>query len=299
MKRIGQNFYIEKQFNEQMKKLLLLLIFPIFTFAQEKATEKLELLDQASVWINNTIEIEKKINLKRLHLNMLEYFRDAILVVYKDVNQLGLSADKLIEAKEINVPELVQIQKQYDALEVSDEMKYVFNHLYSLDFEQKTWDKRLNLQKLKGFKEIDPNKFEIKFISSQKKYVTVKCLNKNISEIDFKDLEEISNHIVYFDVYEGQLDDSSIKNILSFKNLVKLDLKHNAITDKGLKLISVLENLEVINLIGTNITEKSLDIFEEFKSLKRVYLWESGIKNDQIDSFNQKQNKITLVGSLK
>ena len=71
--------------------------------AQEKATEKLELLDQASVWIHNTIEIEKKINLKRLHLNMLEYFRDAILVVYKDRNQLGLSADKLIEAKEINV----------------------------------------------------------------------------------------------------------------------------------------------------------------------------------------------------
>ena len=87
--------------------------------AQEKATEKLELLDQASVWINNTIEIEKKINLKRLHLNMLEYFRDAILVVYKDRNQLGLSADKLIEAKEINVSELVEIQSQYDALEVS------------------------------------------------------------------------------------------------------------------------------------------------------------------------------------
>ena len=87
--------------------------------AQAKATEKLEMLDQASVWINNTIEIEKKINLKRLHLNMLEYFRDAILVVYKDRNQLGLSADKLIEAKEINVSELVEIQKQYDALEVS------------------------------------------------------------------------------------------------------------------------------------------------------------------------------------
>ena len=87
--------------------------------AQEKATEKLELLDQASVWIHNTIDVEKKINLKRLHLNMLEYFKDAILVVYKDRNQLGLSADKLIEAKEINVSELVEIQKQYDALEVS------------------------------------------------------------------------------------------------------------------------------------------------------------------------------------
>jgi len=90
-----------------------------FNKAQAKATEKLELLDQASVWINNTIDVEKNINLKRLHLNMLEYFRDAILVVYKDRNQLGLSADKLIEAKEINITELKEIQKQYDALEVS------------------------------------------------------------------------------------------------------------------------------------------------------------------------------------
>ena len=91
--------------------------------AQAKATEKLQLLDDASVWIHNAIPIEKKINLKRLHLNMLEYFRDAIVSVYKDVNQLGLSADKLIEAKEINIAELKEIQKQYDALDVNVSVK--------------------------------------------------------------------------------------------------------------------------------------------------------------------------------
>ena len=94
-----------------------------FKVADKQAQEKLQLLDDASVWVHNAIPIEKKINLKRLHLNMLEYFRDAILVIYKDVNQLGLSADKLIEAKEINIAELKEIQKQYDALDVTVSVK--------------------------------------------------------------------------------------------------------------------------------------------------------------------------------
>lgn len=90
-----------------------------FNVADKQAQEKLQLLDDASVWVHNAIPIEKKINLKRLHLNMLEYFRDAILVIYKDVNQLGLSADKLIEAKEINVSELIEIQKQYESIPIT------------------------------------------------------------------------------------------------------------------------------------------------------------------------------------
>lgn len=91
--------------------------------AQQEATDKLQLLDSASVWIHNQIPIERKINLKRLHLNMLEYFRDAIVEVFKDVNQLGLSADKLIEAKEIPIAELMDIQKQYEAIKVTVEVK--------------------------------------------------------------------------------------------------------------------------------------------------------------------------------
>ena len=90
-----------------------------FKVADKQAQEKLQLLDDASVWVHNAIPIEKKINLKRLHLNMLEYFRDAILVIYKDVNQLGLSADKLIEAKEIPIADLIEIQKQYESIPIT------------------------------------------------------------------------------------------------------------------------------------------------------------------------------------
>ena len=90
-----------------------------FKLADKQAQEKLQLLDDASVWVHNAIPIEKKINLKRLHLNMLEYFRDAILVIYKDVNQLGLSADKLIEAKEIPIADLIEIQKQYESIPIT------------------------------------------------------------------------------------------------------------------------------------------------------------------------------------
>ena len=182
--------------------------------------------------------------------------------------------------------------------EVSNEMKYVINHLYALDFEQKTWDKRLKLQKLQDFKEIDLSNFEIKFISNQQKYISVKYLKESISDSDFEDLKEISDHIVYFDIYNGRIDDSMIKNLLNFKNLVKVNLKDNSITDDGIKLISGLENLEVLNLIGTSVTKKSFDAFEAFKNLKRIYLWKSGINNDEIKSFNQNQNRITLIGSV-
>jgi len=42
---------------------------------QLKAKQKLEILDEASVWISNTLSIEDKIDMKKLHFNMLEYFK--------------------------------------------------------------------------------------------------------------------------------------------------------------------------------------------------------------------------------
>jgi len=105
---------------------------------QLKAKQKLEILDEASVWIHNTIEIEKKINLKRLHLNMVEYFKDALLVVYKDQNTLGLSAEKLIEAKEFKVNELAEIQNRYEANNMV--VKFSKNYLPSCRVERKDFE---------------------------------------------------------------------------------------------------------------------------------------------------------------
>tara|TARA_B100000963_G_scaffold339237_1_gene336820 strand:+ start:608 stop:1171 length:564 start_codon:yes stop_codon:yes gene_type:complete len=107
--------------------------------AQQQATDKLQLLDNASVWIHNQIPIEKKIGLKRLHLNMLEYFRDAIVDVYKDVNQLGLSADKLIEAKEIPIAELIAIQDEYEKIKVTVEVKQNIPRVEVKRKDYETW----------------------------------------------------------------------------------------------------------------------------------------------------------------
>ena len=106
---------------------------------QLKAKQKLEILDEASVWISNTLSIEDKIDMKKLHFNMLEYFKDAILVMFSEQNTLGLSADKLIEAKEFKVNELIEIQKRY---EVND-MKVAFSnkHLPSCKVERKMFEK--------------------------------------------------------------------------------------------------------------------------------------------------------------
>ena len=184
--------------------------------------------------------------------------------------------------------------------EVSDEMKFIFNHLYALDFEQKSWDKRLKVKKinLKEFEQLNLDNFEIKFISKERKYVSVKYLKTNISINDFKDLEKIGDHIVYFSLSKDQLDNSMIKKLLNFKNLVRLDLENNSINDDGIKVLSVLENLEVLNLIGTNVTENSFDDFEKFKNLKRIYLWKTAIKKNLIKLFNQKQDKVKLIGSI-
>tara|TARA_B100001250_G_C19727366_1_gene756731 strand:- start:57 stop:626 length:570 start_codon:yes stop_codon:yes gene_type:complete len=80
--------------------------------AQKKAKEKLELLDKASAWIHNAIP-QVKVKIKTLHNDILEYFNDLVLSAYKEENTLGLSAEKLIDLKEIPIKELAAIAADY------------------------------------------------------------------------------------------------------------------------------------------------------------------------------------------
>ena len=94
-----------------------------FERKEKLINDKLSLLDKASVWINNTIPLKQTLNLKRLHLNMVECFKDVVGITYKDVNQLDLSPMKLIEVKDIKIPELKAIQREYDAIDLEVEFK--------------------------------------------------------------------------------------------------------------------------------------------------------------------------------
>lgn len=105
---------------------------------QRKADQKLEILHEASAWVQKTLNPEKRINLKRLHLNMYEFFKDAVLALFSEQNTLGLSADKLIEAKEYRISELIEIQNRYEA----NDMPVTFskNYLPSCKVERKTFE---------------------------------------------------------------------------------------------------------------------------------------------------------------
>ncbi len=65
--------------------------------------------------------------MRKFHRNMVEHFKDIILHYYKDKNQLGLSAKKLIEAKEIDILKLFNIQQRYEKLSIGSEITFVDN----------------------------------------------------------------------------------------------------------------------------------------------------------------------------
>lgn len=123
--------------------------------AEDIAQSKLELLNDAEQWIRKQLELgELKINPKRLHLNMVECFKDIVLHHFKEVNQLGLSASKLIEAKEIPLGELVSIQSKYEAIELSTDIKFPDNvpmiEIHKKDYEIWTTTEKQNQKVILG-----------------------------------------------------------------------------------------------------------------------------------------------------
>mgnify|MGYP001417200625 CR=1 FL=1 len=94
------------------KPILISFDKELYELELKKAEEKLKLLDSASVWICNVLDIDK-LNLRKLHNNLVGYFKDLLLEKFSKQNTFGLSADKLIEMKEIKINELLELQQKY------------------------------------------------------------------------------------------------------------------------------------------------------------------------------------------
>ena len=85
---------------------------------------------------------------------MLKLFKELILKTYKDVNFLELTSEKLIEAKEFNIAKLIDLQKQYEDIDLP--LVFVdgspsYAPLRS-DFEVWTTSEKQNLKLAKGNK---------------------------------------------------------------------------------------------------------------------------------------------------
>ena len=184
------------------------------------------------------------------------------------------------------------------SLKVEDDIKESLEMLYSLNFREKQWFEKLLTDKIEEslVQNIDKSVFQIKFISNDKKFISVKSLKKNISISDIEKLEKISRNITYFTAKSSNLSNESIKSISSFKNLVKLEIQDNNIDDESIKILQSLKNLEILNIHNTKITRQSIGVLKNFKNLKRAYVWGTSITKREVDEFNSKEGKLKIIG---
>ena len=184
------------------------------------------------------------------------------------------------------------------SLKVKDDIKESLEMLYSLNFTEKQWFEKIPIDKIDEslVKNIDNSVFQIKFISDEKKFLSVKYLQKNVSASDIEKLEKISKYIAYFTAKSSNISNELIKGISNFENLVKLEIQDNNIDDESIKILQSLKNLEILNIHNTKITNKSIEILKKFKNLKRAYVWGTSISISEIDEFNRKEEKLKLIG---
>ena len=184
------------------------------------------------------------------------------------------------------------------SLKVEDDIKESLEMLYSLNFTEKQWFEKISIDKIDEslVQNIDKSVFQIKFISDEKKFLSVKYLQKNVSVSDIEKLQKISKYIAYFTAKSSNISNELIKGISNFENLVKLEIQDNNIDDESIKILQSLKNLEILNIHNTKITSKSIEILKTFKNLKRAYVWGTSISRSEIDQFNRKEEKLKLVG---
>ena len=184
------------------------------------------------------------------------------------------------------------------SLKVEDDIKESLEMLYSLNFTEKQWFEKISIDKIDEslVQNIDKSVFQIKFISDDKKFLSVKYLQRNVSASDIEKLEKVGKYIAYFTAKSSNISNELIKRISNFENLVKLEIQENNIDDESIKILQSLKNLEILNIHNTKITSKSIEILKTFKNLKRAYVWGTSISRSEIDQFNRKEEKLKLIG---
>jgi len=188
--------------------------------------------------------------------------------------------------------------KNLASIKVEDDIKESLEMLYSINFKEKQWFEKIIVEKLDEslIQGIDNTIFQIKYVSDDKKFLSVKYLKKNVSLADIEKLQKIRGNITYFTAKSSNLSNDMIKSISNFENLVKLEIQDNNIDDESIEILQSLNNLEILNIHKTKITSKAIDALKKFKNLKRAYVWGTSISKSDVDDFNRKESKLKLIG---
>ncbi|MEZ4968504.1 MAG: c-type cytochrome domain-containing protein [Flavobacteriaceae bacterium] len=124
--------------------------------------------------------------------------------------------------------------------------------------------------------------------------------NFSLSEYDLQAshldaLLELREQLVWLNLGNSHLEDSSLEKIGSLQHLVKLDLRGNAISDTGIKQLSKLENLESLNLYGTNVSKGVLELVPKLPRLRRIYLWQTQVTKTDIIQLKEENPGLIII----
>jgi hypothetical protein len=102
-----------------------------------------------------------------------------------------------------------------------------------------------------------------------------------ISREELKYLLQLKKQLIWLNLANTNVADSSLVTIAQLNNLTRLHLENTFVTDKGLEQLKNLLNLQYLNLVGTKITAQGVMQLRSLLHLQQLYLYQTNIsKND-------------------
>jgi Planctomycete cytochrome C len=99
-----------------------------------------------------------------------------------------------------------------------------------------------------------------------------------------KSLLQLKKQLIWLNLANTNIADSSVATIAQLNNLTRLHLENTFVTDKGLSQLKNLSNLQYLNLVGTKITSSGVMQLKSLRKLQQLYLYQTNInKNDFVN----------------
>jgi mono/diheme cytochrome c family protein/uncharacterized membrane protein len=116
----------------------------------------------------------------------------------------------------------------------------------------------------------------------------------SITEKEITLLGSLKKQLIWLNISDKNISDSSLKTIGQLTNLTRLQLDNTSITDKGLGFLQSLVNLQYLNLVGTKVTSQGLIQLKGLPALQAIYLYKTFINSSEWPQLKNNFPKVTL-----
>lgn len=121
---------------------------------------------------------------------------------------------------------------------------------------------------------------------------------KNLTEKDFEVLEEYKNNVVELNLGYTNFNDTLVKQLKSFKHLIKLQAQQTQITNESVAQLKGFKWLETLNLFGTALNDDALESIAKLPNLKKLYIWRTEMSDSGIASLKASNGAVEVQGQI-